>query len=161
MKTSLRFLLGFVLVASLAAAVIELPAVSFTLGPSRFRQGDQIVIDQVLASSPKFELGDRVMVRGHYVLTSESKASISLFLTHTEDRKREFVAPEQSAKIMTGEGRFELAYDVKYPGVLHVSFYRASDGQAFGGVYFGTAAQMAEIKDWKLADYPEKGATDR
>ncbi len=33
---------------------------------------------------------------------------------------------------------------------LHVTFYSVSDGNGFGGVYFGTAKQMKEIESWNV-----------
>jgi hypothetical protein len=56
-------------------------------------------------------------------------------------------------EVPKGSGEFELAYDVKRVGVLHVTFYGVLDGKPFGGEYFGTKPQMAEIQGWTLSDY--------
>ena len=45
----------------------------------------------------------------------------------------------------------ELLEEIRRPGYLHVSLYPASGGSDFGGVYFGSEAQMSQIKDWNIA----------
>ncbi|HTQ51360.1 MAG TPA: M56 family metallopeptidase, partial [Candidatus Acidoferrales bacterium] len=126
---------------------------AFVLGPQKFREGDAISIQQVLATSPGFEMGDHVVVRGRYHLQSKEEAELCLFLTQTEGDGKERMSSVERMGMKKGSGEFELTYDVKHIGVLHLTFYGIPDGKPFGGVYFGTAQQMAKIKDWTLSDY--------
>jgi beta-lactamase regulating signal transducer with metallopeptidase domain len=131
----------------------ELSETPFVLGPQKFKEGDAISIHQVLATSPKFEIGDHLVVRGQYRLASKEKATLVLFLTQTEGDGKEVMSPTESMEVTKGSGEFELAYDVKHLGALHVTFYGIPDGKAFGGEYFGTQPQMTKIQDWSLSDY--------
>jgi hypothetical protein len=107
----------------------------------------------VLANSPNLAAGDRVVVRGQYLLASKERATLLLALTQPEGAGRESVSPAQMMKVERGTGAFELAYEVKHTGVLNLTLYGFADGKPFGGVYFGTKPQMDGIKDWTLSDY--------
>jgi hypothetical protein len=143
MKTLLRLLVGLCLTACIASAGAELSTVSFVVGKQEFKAGDGIAIDQVLATSPKFEVGAKVVVRGHYQLASAVKASLGLFVTHRSPAGRDPSAPSQLVSVDKEGGTFELSCEITYPGDLHVSFYPASGGESFGGVYFSGAAQKS------------------
>ena len=130
----------------------DVSTVPFELGPKHFRDGDLIVIEQVAATSPLLTVGDKVTVPGRYVLQSEERARLCLCLTTSEAVGAEPDFPTQKTEITKGSGSFELAEAVRHPGHLHLSFYLIPDGKRFGSVYFGTAQQMKEISDWKLAD---------
>ena len=127
--------------------------IPFVLGPKKFKAGDGIVIEQVLANSPNLAAGDRVVVRGQYLLASKENATLLLVLTQTGGAVKENVFPTQMMKLERGTGGFELAYEVKHTGVLHLTYYGLADGKPFGGIYFGTKPQMDGIKDWTLSDY--------
>ena len=127
--------------------------IPFVLGPKKFKAGDGIVIEQVLANSPNLAAGDRVVVRGQFLLASKENATLLLVLTQTEGAVNENVSPTQMMKLERGTGAFELAYEVKHTGVLHLTYYGLAEGKPFGGVYFGTKPQMDGIKDWTLSDY--------
>jgi hypothetical protein len=127
-------------------------AVPFELGPQRFNGGDSIVIVQVEASSPLLAVGDKVTVRGQYILKSQEKAHLCLYLTTSESVGAEPVASTQQVDIQKGSGSFELTETVQHPGHLHLSLYPIHAGHRFGTVYFGTGQQMREIHSWKLDD---------
>ena len=129
--------------------------IPFVLGPKKFKAGDGIVIEQVLANSPNLAAGDRVVVRGQYLLASKENATLLLVLTQTGGAVKENVSPTQMMKLARGPGAFELAYEVKHTGVLHLTYYGLADGKPFGGIYFGTKPQMDGIKDWTLSDYEQ------
>jgi beta-lactamase regulating signal transducer with metallopeptidase domain len=131
----------------------ELSATPFVLGRRKFEAGDAISIEQVLATSPKFEIGDHVVVRGRYHLASEAKATLALFMTTTDGNGKENISPSQRTEVKKGSGAFELSYDVQHTGALHVTFYGIPDGKSFGGQYFGTEPQMTEIQDRPIFDY--------
>jgi hypothetical protein len=141
MKTIFRLLIGLGLVVGLASAHAELSPVAFVIGKQQFKPGDSIVIDQVLATSPKIEAGTKLVVRGHYELSSAAKASVGLFVTHRSPAVRtpDAFAPSQVAQLSQASGSFELSCDVTYDGDPHVSFYPDGGGNSFGGVYFSLA----------------------
>jgi Skp family chaperone for outer membrane proteins len=60
---------------TVASPLREVP---FVVGDKRFAAGDDIVIDKVSCSSPEFKTGDRVVVQGHYKLTSIPEALLAL-----------------------------------------------------------------------------------
>jgi len=140
MKTLLRLLVGLSLAACVASAHAELSPVSFVVGKQQFKPGDSIVIDQVLATSPKLEVGAKVVVRGHYRLASAAKARLGLFVTHHAKAGADPYAPSQMAPVEGANGSFELSCEITYEGDPHVSFYPAPNGESFGGVYFSAAA---------------------
>ena len=143
MKTLLRLVVGLCLTACVASASAELSAVSFVVGKQQFKNGDSIVIDQVLATSPKLEVGAKIIVCGHYQLASADKASLGLFVTHRSPSVADASAPSQLKRVESASGSFELSCEITYAGDLHVSFYPASHGEAFGGVYFSSAPQKS------------------
>jgi uncharacterized protein (TIGR03067 family) len=126
--------------------------VSTVLGPKAFRDGDVIEITDVQATSPKLEQGDSVTVRGRFRLASHDRADLCLYLTHTEGDGKEEVDPSQTCQVMRGKGDFSLKATIRHRGVLHLTFYDQA-GKPFGGVYFGTAAQMKQIEKWSLDYY--------
>src|ERR1022692_3215723 len=126
----------------------EISTVPFELGPTHFRNGDQIVIDHVMATSPNLAIGDKVTVQGHYVLESEQKAQLCLYLTTSDAVGAEPTSPTQKAGVTKGTGSFELTEVVKHAGHLHLSFYPVPSGNRLGTVYFGTEEQMKEISNW-------------
>ena len=140
MKMLQRLLVGLSLAACVASVRAELSSVSFLVGKQQFNSGDSIVIDEVLATSPKLEVGSKVVVRGHYRLASSGKARLGLFVTHLSPAGKDVTAPSQVARIEGASGSFELSCDITYEGSPHVSFYPAPGGESFGGVYFSAAA---------------------
>src|ERR1700712_2583036 len=99
MKTLIRLLFCFSLTACLSLAAAELSNTSFVVGQTKFKPGDSITIQQVLATSPNFAVGDKVVVRGQYQLKSKEKAKLALFLTQIGDHGKELVSPAQVTKI--------------------------------------------------------------
>jgi hypothetical protein len=94
-----------------------------------------------------------VVVKGHYNLASEPKASLCLFATATKGSGRSSIRPEQKIGIAKGQGEFELSETLANDGYLHVTFYSVPEGKPFGGFYFGTAKQMEEIKHWDVRSW--------
>jgi hypothetical protein len=62
MKTAKFLVLGVAAVAALGLDAGELFNVPFVLGPTHFKNGDQIVIQDVLATSTNLTAGDKVVV---------------------------------------------------------------------------------------------------
>jgi hypothetical protein len=144
MKTVIRVVVGLLVATSLAvAASDDVSNVALVVGPTHFNDGDSIVIEQVVATSPNLTVGDKVRVRGRYNLSSEQSAQLCLFLTCSECFG-EADSGIQRKEVKKGSGEFELSEVVRHPGFLHVSFYRIQDGKRFGSVYFGTEQQMKE-----------------
>jgi hypothetical protein len=150
MKTANMLVVGIAAVAALGLGSAELSTVPFVLGPTHFKEGDQIVIQDVLAISTNLATGDKVVVRGRYDLKSQEKAKLCLYLTSNPGAGEPDV-PTQSKEITSGSGEFELSEPVRHPGYLHLSFYRTTGGTDFGCVYFGTEAQMGKIRHWNIS----------
>jgi hypothetical protein len=150
MKTAKFLVLGVAAVAALGLGGVELLDVPFVLGPTHFKNGDQIVIQDVRATSTNLTAGDKVVVRGRYELNSQPKAKLCLYLTsHAAGSEPD--VPTQSKEITRGSGEFELSEPVRHPGYLHLSFYPSTGGTDFGCVYFGTEVQMNKIKNWNIS----------
>src|SRR5262245_29237072 len=149
---------GLLLCSPLVAAPPEQMSVQTFLGPKAFRDGDVIEITDVRATSPKLEPGDSITVRGRVRLARQDQARLCLYLTQTEGNGQEESDPSQEVQVKRGLGELELKATVKHRGVLHLTLYDRS-GRPFGGVYFGTAAQMKRIEGWSL-DYYLSGAAD-
>ena len=122
----------------------------FVLGPAAFAEGDSIRIDSVECSSPDFAPGDRVIVRGWYDLNSRDRALLALYLTSIGGSGRTADSRSQRMRIKRGVGPFELECVISGDGALHVSFYSSGAAPMFGGVYFGTDAQMKRISRMSL-----------
>jgi hypothetical protein len=60
MKTAKTGVLGLAALAALGLGGEELSKAPFVLGPKHFEDGDQIVIDDVLATSTNLTAGDKV-----------------------------------------------------------------------------------------------------
>jgi tRNA A-37 threonylcarbamoyl transferase component Bud32 len=135
-------------------AAADLAEVPFVLGPQKFADGDAIVIQQVRSTSPKLDIGDKVVVRGRYQLKSRDRAMVGMSLTQIGgDGYPESVLPAQWTEIRTGSGVFELSYEVKHAGALHLAFSSISEGKSFGTVYFGTPPQMARVANMSIVDF--------
>ena len=130
----------------------KVSTVPFELGPQYFTDGDKIVIEQVMASSPELAVGDTVTVRGRYVLSSKDKAQLCLYLTTSDAVGAEPILASQKKDIARGSGTFELSEVIKHRGHLHLSFYPITAGRRLGTVYFGTTKQMKEIRNVKVSD---------
>lgn len=115
--------------------------VAFTTSRAQFIEGDRIVIQEVVASSPQWQVGDTVIVRGTYRLASAPGASLGLMLTRRGPAARMSTAAHQQQNISGGEGCFELTHVIAAEGALHVSFYPERGGSSFGGVYFSPAGR--------------------
>ena len=124
-----------------------------TVSIKSFRDGDSITITEVKATSPDLKDGDKVIVKGHYTLASQPKASLCLFATAKTGPGIGPVHPEQRIAITAGQGEFELSETLDGDGYLHVTFYSVPEDKGFGGVYFGTAKQMEEIKPWHVENW--------
>jgi hypothetical protein len=151
MKTACVLIAALMFTPSLLAS--EVRPVAFAEGPHSFRPGDRIKIKEVRSSSSEFEVGSEVIVRGDYLLRSRASGRIGLFVTRKEPSQGSAISPEQTVKVASGSGQFELRIKVLPSGFLHVSFYPAEGGSAFGGVYFGTEKQMKDVTHWNLATY--------
>lgn len=138
--------------ASMASPPAQMPMAT-VLGPKAFLDGDVIKITDVQATSSKLEQGDSVTIRGRFRLESHEEAQLALYLTQTEGDGVEEIDSAQIIQIEQGRGEFKLKATIKRRGVLHLTFYNSQTGNPFGGVYFGTAAQMKQIENWDLGYY--------
>jgi hypothetical protein len=130
--------------AVVVTSLPEFAEVSFVTGAKRFAHGDDIVIEKVTCSSPNFNVGDRVVVQGRYLLSSVPDAGLSFGLTRTMEPGMKITATprEERLEVKRGSGVFSLAQIIQYEGVLHLDFYKGSN---LGGLYFGTQEQVDHI----------------
>lgn len=122
---------------------VGVSSVPFVTSQAKFETGDAITITEVRASSPNLAPGDVVVVRGSFVLQSRTAAVLMISLTSNAPGATEVVASNSRMTVAAGTGTFELAYEVKQPGALHVTFYPAAGGSSFGGVYFAAPGAAA------------------
>ncbi|MDB5336414.1 MAG: hypothetical protein JWN70_2033 [Planctomycetaceae bacterium] len=147
-------ILALVLLASQGGAAPPLQdSVVAALGPKLYRDGDVVEILDVTATSPNFEQGDSVTVKGRARLQSQESANLCLLLTQTKGDGKEDTDRSQTVTISKGLQEFELKITIKHQGVLHLTYYQSSTGKPFGGTYFGTAKQMKEISKMDLSYY--------
>ena len=140
-----------------ASVVAAKPDTVIVVEPARgvqfFCLGDSISITAVKATSPHLRAGDKVVVKGHYTLSSRPKAALCLFATATKGSGKGPIRPEQKLAITKGDGDFELSETLEGDGYLHLTFYSVPQGKPFGGMYFGTAKQMKEIEHWAVKNW--------
>lgn len=127
-----------------------LASIPFTTSKAQFAAGDAITITEVLASSAHLVPGDAIVVRGTYTLQSQPGATLMISLAANAPGAAEPTIASSRKTIIAGPGTFELAYEIKQPGSLHVTFYPQSGGSSFGGIYFASSANAAN---------PSTGAT--
>lgn len=148
------FVLTLLLVATPAwVTPPRLQEVETVLGPKLYRDGDVIEITEVLSTSPQLEQGDTVVVKGRVRLDSKVNATLSLLLTQTKGDGFEETEVSQTKSVSQGLQDFELKILIKHQGALHLTLYDTTTGKPFGGTYFGTAVQMANIAGWNLRYY--------
>ncbi len=121
-----------------------LKKVDFVVGPSHFEPGDKIVIKEVRSELGTLSVGDTVTVKGTYTLASHSRATLSFYITQISPVGPPDLHPGVHKHIEAGSGTFELTRFITSKGASHISFYPDSGSSGFGGVYFGTEAQMRE-----------------
>src|SRR5688500_11437234 len=119
---SLLSFVGAVFLACVGRAA-DLSPISFQITNQQFEPGDSITIEEVIASSPKLEVGDTVIVRGRYRLKSKPNGTLGFFLSTKGPSPATPVAPYQRQRIEAGSGTFELRHVIPTRGNLHVSFY--------------------------------------
>jgi hypothetical protein len=133
------------------AAAAFSAAVQFELGEAEFAPGDSITIQQVRGTSSTIRTGETYCVEGTYTLASRAKAELALFAT-TRTAVSVPTDPSQIMRIEKGTGAFRLVKTMREEGYLHVSFYPAPSGSAFGGVYFGQGQWVLKNKGWSYLD---------
>jgi hypothetical protein len=121
--------------------------VKFEQGATRFADGDRIAITEIRGTAETFSRGNIYLIKGTYTLGSHDRATLAAYITATE-AKNNFghTLKVQHLKIDRGEGTFTLFLPMYSDGLPHVSFYSESDGNGFGGNYFGTGDSV--LKEW-------------
>jgi hypothetical protein len=121
--------------------------VPFELGNTAFASGDNITITSLRGTRDVVTTNEVYCVEGTYTLASHSEANLCFFAT-VPNSGPSSVDPRQTVRITNGFGTFKLIKTMSENGYLHVTFYSVSDGNNFGGVYFGEG-------DWVLRDKPQ------
>ncbi|HPF13578.1 MAG: hypothetical protein H6830_06610 [Planctomycetes bacterium] len=129
-------------------------SVPFKIGGTLFRHEDQITVKELLSTTGKIEASAVLKVRGTYSLQSEPEARLYFGLTTSEEPQATAVPTAASPKVESsrlvaqGSDEFELTYFVEQTGFPHVTFYGSESGRPFGGLYFGSDANL-------MTDIPE------
>jgi hypothetical protein len=152
------------LLSYLAAACISMPVscalaepaaadlshiVQFELGKSDFASGDSITIQQVRGTSDVIKVGETYSVDGTYELASHNEADLAFYATSISASGPTPVDPLQHIRVKKGRGTFHLVKTMGEDGYLHVSFYPATSGGSFGGIYFGQGNRV--LRSWASA----------
>jgi hypothetical protein len=145
MRIRSLFFLGWLIAATTAFAA-QLANVPVLLGPIFLAEGDALVIEQVLSTSPKLDIGDTVVVRGKYTLRSQSEAKLGVSLTQTANAQPTPISAAANRMVSRGSGEFELVFEVRSIGCLNVSLSNVRGGKFFSRVYFGTAEQIERVR---------------
>ena len=111
-------------------------AVPFQSGNAGFATGDTITVRSVRGDRSLIEVGGTYEVEGSWTLASQPAATLALYATNGD------VEGSNHIRIQQGTGAFSLAARVAREGNLHVSLYPDKGGNSFGGVYFGTGANV-------------------
>ena len=125
-----------------------LQPVPYVQGLNTLKDGDSIRLAEVLASTPRFAVGDIVTVKGSYTLSSQPSARLGFLCTGTKGGGRgpTLTPTTQRMTVRQGEGKFEITQTIKHHGCLHLTFYDETTGMPLGGFYFGTKEQVEEIE---------------
>lgn len=151
MKATVVCLFSLVSVAAAASPLQE--PIDVVLGPKAYRDGDVIEIVEVKSTSKNLEQGDSITVSGRVRLQNRTRANLCLFVTQTAGSGWEETDSSQCVSLGDGLRDFELKTTIKHQGALHLTMYDEQTGKPFGGVYFGTARQMNDIRDWSVRYY--------
>jgi len=117
--------------------------VEVVIGPTKFEEGDNIVIEEVLSERGTLAKGDTVIVKGTYTLTSHYYATLLFSITH-DARKGPQGGCTMERPIREGTMPFELELPIAVDGQLHIGFYDAKT--SFGNVYFSPARSSTRKK---------------
>ncbi|MCB1225471.1 MAG: hypothetical protein KDK99_06645 [Verrucomicrobiales bacterium] len=117
---------------------------NFAIGNSAFRPGDSIRISQVQRGK------DFLNVTADYELGSAENANISLYVTTKNDHGPVETDPSQTARVAKGKGTVVLHHSHLRAGLPHMTFYHATNGKAFGGVYFGSVEEAKASQELDL-----------
>jgi hypothetical protein len=111
--------------------------VAIDTGDRAFLAGDEIVIDEVRADHPDFQVGGTYELKGHYRLASHPEALLATFITNGD-------GPGQNpaVTIAAGQGTFDLRFTFFRTGWPHLSFYPERGGESFGHLYFGQGESL-------------------
>lgn len=114
------------------------------IGQTWLPDGDSITITSVRRTT------NEIVVLGHYNLVSRDRANLVISITSSFVGGNR-MSPNQTTKIVKGEGDFELIHPHPVPGEPHISMYGA-DGHPFATVYFGTEAESLKEKQMKISE---------
>ena len=140
MQTAMRQRLLLFLSAALAACATaprSVHVVQFAMGTPSFPPGDAVVIDEVVGTKPKLEVGGVYIVSGRAHLSSRDEARVAVYSTGTGNERR--TSGYQSVVIPRGETPFSFAFAILSDGDLNLSLSPAEDrwsNDSFGEVYF-------------------------
>ena len=124
--------------------------IRFELGAAEFAPGDQITIHKLRGTSGTIKAGESFCVEGTYTLASLPDAELAFFAT-VQSTNPVPTERKQIAIVKAGSGTFRLEKTMTEDGYLHVSFYPATGGDCFGGIYFGQGKWVMRQKGFSHA----------
>ncbi len=154
MKIFLPVLLAATCAMADAPADFPYP-VQYELGEAEFAPGDNITITEVRVTSSAITTNQTYSVDGTYTLASHEQANLCFYATTTQNVATP-TDPQQTVRITNGSGTFHLVKAMTEEGYLHVTFYSISQGNGFGGVYFGQGQWVLKKKDWSYLSKPSE-----
>ena len=110
----------------------DLVTVPFEVGRAEFASGDEVRVEDVQGTHPRFVVGGTYQVRGSYRLRSRDRALLGLWSTNGETQGKKEKVVER------GSGEFDFSFTIIALGYPNVGFCPAEGGECFGDVYFGT-----------------------
>ncbi len=153
MKNIIYSSAGILLLFFTGCAAASMSPVAITKPSERLQVGDSIIVDSVSASSFPLQVGDRVLIRGHYTLQSRRSAVLALFLS--PDRTAERFPPTQeqqtyakdlrTLEIATGSGAFALECSANGGETFQISLIGDKTKDTFGSTIFKLAKPQKTI----------------
>jgi hypothetical protein len=107
------------------------------MGTPGFPKGDAVIIDEVVGTKPKLEVGGVYIVSGRVQLGSRDDARVAIYSTGTGNEHR--TSGYHSVVVPKGETPFHFAFAILADGDLNISLTRPEDtwsNDCFGEVYF-------------------------
>ena len=85
--------------------------------------GDEVIVEEVLGTVPRFQVGETYVVRGHYSVRRLSNAVLLVGNTSENTSAIAYDGPSQIPVETRERKPFEQKFEILAPGQLHVSLY--------------------------------------
>jgi RNA polymerase sigma factor (sigma-70 family) len=106
------------------------------LGETEFHAGGRIDIVEVWGTRPRIEVGGIYLVRGKYVLPSQTHGRLYFWLTSGNPCNSGPSLDLQQTDVRKGQGEFTLLHEMRWEGAFHIRL--DDDSKMLANVYFET-----------------------